>query len=138
MSLHTGTQGLTSGLLCEVAEAQVRRQGLGLAGQTCTLGLRELRAAATGAPAEQAAPPNSPLAGHWLGPVARQAGSTGAQAEQGRQGQGCSNGDAQEGQLHTGIQQTCMGSMAPSAPFGTATVLHLPPSTYLVAGGRWW
>lgn len=99
-----------------------------------TLGLWGLRAAAMGAPAERAAPSRLPLAGHRLGPAARQAGGAGAQAEQGAQGQGCSDGNAQEGQLHTGIQQTCTGSAAPSAPRCAAAAPR--PSPRHLPGGR--
>lgn len=131
-------QGLTSGFLHKVAEAQVGGQGPGLAGQMRTLGLRVLGAAAMGAPPEWAAPSCLPLTWHRLAPPARQAGNAEAQAEQGTQGQRCSDSNTQEGQLHAGIQQTCMDSMAPSAPLRRATAPHPPPNTYLGAGGKRW
>lgn len=76
-------QGFTSIFLCKVTKAQVGWQGLCLAGQTCALGLRGLRAAAVGALAGWAVPSCLPRTSHQLGQAACQAGSTGAQAEQG-------------------------------------------------------
>lgn len=63
-----------------------------------------------GAAAQRAAPSPWPCTWHRLGAAARQSRGAGAQGHQGAQRQGCSHGDAQEGQLHTGVQQTCTGS----------------------------
>lgn len=131
-------QSFTSIFVCKVTEAQVGWQGLGLAGQTCALGLRGLRAAAVGALTGWAVPFFLPWTSHKLGQVACQAGSTEAQAEQGSYGQGYSNGNTQDRQLHTGIQQTCTGSVDPSAPFHGAVVPCQPLNSYLWAGGRQW
>lgn len=131
-------QGFTSIFLCKVIQAHVGWQGLGLAEQTCALGLRWLRAAAMGALAGWALPSCLPCTLHKLGQVAYQAGSTGAQAEQGSYGEGCSNGNTQDRQLHTGIQQTCTSSADPSAPFHGAIAPCPPLNSYLCAGGRQW